>query len=145
MTRINATIEQSAFTHDDLLDQHLMIAYREVTRIANLARLPKRGEKFPEQYTLGTGHMKFFYDKGEFLAKQCQELYEACRARGFNVQHKEYKPHGFSLNKPWEPTKRAIVENIFRLDEKLKDKPTFYKLRGKPVAQDYYIKLLNKL
>lgn len=145
MTRINTTLEANVFNHEDLLDQHLMIAYREITRIANLARHAKPGEKFPAKYTLGTGHMKFFYDKGEFLAKQCEELYQACIRRGFNVQHKQYKTHSFGLNNDWQPTKVASIENLFRLDEKLRDKPLFYKYYGKPVKPCFYANIIGKL
>lgn len=57
MTRIN-TIDPV-----DLLDQHLFIEYREITRVATLHRAPKPGEVMPQNYTLGTGHVKFFMTK----------------------------------------------------------------------------------
>ena len=36
-------------------------------------------------FTLGTGHVKFFYDKILFLKKRYNSIYEECIKRGFNV------------------------------------------------------------
>jgi len=88
MTRINC-IEV-----EDLADQHLLAEYREITRVAKLARpLDDYG-----QYCMGRGHVKFFYDKGAWLALRTEALYNECRARGFNVTHKTYHPHPKGLN-----------------------------------------------
>ncbi len=155
MTRINTTMSTGLFTHDMLLDQHLFIAYREITRISAAARLLLPSEEVPA-YVMGTGHMKFFYDKGEFLARQCEELYQACVARGKwpNITHKVYKPHPeyvcpvsgpVSLNNDWQPDRQAHLVNLIRLHEKLQDKPSFYTLNGKPVAKDYYMQIINKV
>lgn len=146
MTRINTTMATGPFTHDMLLDQHLFIAYREITRISTMSRALAPSEVIPE-YTLGTGHMKFFYDKGKFLARQCQELYDACLARGKwpNITHKQYKLHCTGLNNDWQPDLRAHTENLIRLHEKLQDKPNFYTLNGKPVPRDYYMRILQNV
>lgn len=54
MTRINCV------PVEELTDKHLLAEYRELPRIFNLARAV---EDAPTEYVLGTGHMKFFYDK----------------------------------------------------------------------------------
>ena len=39
----------------------------------------------PDKFTLGTGHVKFFYNKLEYLHYRYLELYDECVKRGFNV------------------------------------------------------------
>ena len=75
----------------------------------------------PEIFTLGTGHVKFFYDKLGYLYKRYNSLYEECVKRGFNVTNyrecwddipDEYK-------NDYEPTDndRAIIRE--RISERL--------------------------
>lgn len=67
MTRINANILPI-----DLIDQHLLAEYREIIRIPNVVN--KNGydynKKYPKVFTLGTGHVLYFYDKHKFLHKR---------------------------------------------------------------------------
>lgn len=138
MTRINTIDPQ------DLLDQHLFIEYREITRVATLHRAPKPGEVMPQTYTLGAGHVKFFYDKGEYLAKRCEALHTELVARGYNVTKKQYKQHIAGCRNDWTPARQDRITNLTRLQTKLSDKPTFYTLRGKPVDPVYYALLITK-
>lgn len=71
-----------------LTDQHLLAEYREITRVSKLARTPKQNETFPTEYRLGTGHVKFFYNKGAYLQRRTAELYQECCERDFDVQEK---------------------------------------------------------
>lgn len=142
MTRINTTLNGTNFTHDMLLDQHLFVAYREVTRISSLARV---AHDAPAEYVLGTGHMKFFFDKGAFLVKQCAELYQACVERGYNATEKHYKPHGPGLDNDWQPDFKATCANLMRLQERLNDNPGFYTYKGKPASKNYYYDILISL
>jgi deoxyribonuclease (pyrimidine dimer) len=67
MTRINVVAPR------DLTDQHLLAEYRELPRVFTLAQAwLDRGKPgaLPERYALGTGHVKFFYDKTDYLAKR---------------------------------------------------------------------------
>ena len=107
MTRINCIpVEQ-------LLDQHLFAEYREITRVASLQRsLPDYGK-----YTMGTGHVKFFYNKGLYLADRCNALLLELAKRGFNVQVKQYPKHGSSRDKQWSPTREDELCNLMRLVE----------------------------
>lgn len=119
MTRINC------IPVEDLMDQHLLAEYREITRVSKLARdLTDYGK-----YTMGTGHVKFFYNKGEYLAKRAEQLYDECLYRGFNVQYKEYIPHPEGLNNDWLPDSNDIEVNLNRINEKLKARPDFYRNR----------------
>lgn len=135
MTRINCIpVEQ-------LLDQHLFAEYREITRVASLQRsLPDYGK-----YTMGTGHVKFFYNKGLYLADRCNALLLELAKRGFNVQVKHYPKHGSSRDKQWSPTRDDELCNLMRLVEKQRARPEFYKLNGKPAPSNHYLVLLENL
>ena len=41
----------------------------------------------PERFKLGTGHVKFFYNKLLYLKNRYVKLYNECVNRGFNVQN----------------------------------------------------------
>ena len=59
MTRINCGIPPC-----ELTDKHLMAEHREIKRIPNCikkGRYSMTGQ--PEVFTLGKGHVKFFYNK----------------------------------------------------------------------------------
>lgn len=121
MTRINCV---SVHT---LTDQHLLAEYREITRVSKLAK----ELKYYGKYCMGTGHVKFFYNKGAFLKKRTEQLYLECVARGFKVQYKEYTLHpGGSLNNDWLPTDADKDINRERLLEKIRLKPDFYRYFG---------------
>ena len=87
MTRINCGIPPA-----ELTDKHLIAEHREIKRIPNTVskyfsegRLNMKGQ--PEQFKLGTGHVKFFYDKLGYLLLRYEKIYAECRLRGFNVTY----------------------------------------------------------
>lgn len=41
----------------------------------------------PTQFTLGTGHVKFFYDKIGYLKSRYESIYLECKNRGFNITY----------------------------------------------------------
>ena len=66
MTRINI------IPVEDLTDQHLMAEYREIFMIGPALQKSLQSEswnsnKIPNKFTLGKGHVMFFYDKGKYL------------------------------------------------------------------------------
>lgn len=80
MTRINVGILPS-----ELNSKHLNAEHREIKRIPNLIRNGRYNFKDqPKEFTLGTGHVKFFYDKLLFLKNRYFELHQECLRRGFN-------------------------------------------------------------
>ena len=82
MSRINAGIPPK-----DLTDRHLIAEHREIKRIPNIIKKGKlSGTGAPAEFTLGTGHIKFFYDKQQYLLDRYKDLYAECLRRGFNVQ-----------------------------------------------------------
>lgn len=81
MTRINVGIEPK-----ELVRQHLLAEHREIKRIPNVIKSGRYNMKGqPSEFTLGTGHVKFFYDKIAYLKKRYISLYEECVSRGYNV------------------------------------------------------------
>ena len=81
MTRINVGMKPL-----ELTDKHLMAEHREIKRIPNCI---KRGrynlDGIPDRFKLGSGHVKFFYNKLGYLHKRYKGLYDECKKRGFNV------------------------------------------------------------
>jgi hypothetical protein len=82
MTRINAHIPPS-----ELCDSHLLAEHREITRVPNTIRSGRAVIKdIPRKFTLGQGHVKFFYNKIGYIKDRYEQLYDECIARGFNIE-----------------------------------------------------------
>ena len=62
----------------------------------------------PDQFTLGTGHVKFFYDKLSYLLFRYHALYKECKYRGFDVTYYAEAWSGLpnELMNDYEPTDR---------------------------------------
>lgn len=88
MTRINSAIKVKL-----LVDEHLLAEHRELPRICSVykKRLEnKTGFKnIQTKFSLGTGHVLFFADKGGFTLNRYREIYRECVNRGFNVTNYE--------------------------------------------------------
>ena len=83
MTRINVGILPK-----DLSSKHLIAEHREIKRIPNcIAKGKYNMDNMPDEFKLGTGHVKFFYNKLLYLKNRYTKLYEECIDRGFNVQN----------------------------------------------------------
>ena len=117
MTRINVGIPPA-----ELVNQHLIAEHREIKRIPNcIAKGKYKMEGIPDRFKLGSGHVKFFYNKLLYLKNRYISLYSECKKRGFNVQNyigawdnvpdelmNDYKPTDFD---------REIIRE--RINEKL--------------------------
>lgn len=123
MTRINCIPVQ------ELTRQHLIAEYRELPRVFSLARKPKTGETFPEQYVLGTGHVKFFYKRLAYLAERHTQIVQEMKQRGYKpvIAEDEMWRHcekaGGRLSSElfgnWQPDENAIAANRNRIQERL--------------------------
>ena len=83
MTRINVGVLPK-----ELSDKHLIAEHREIKRIPNcIAKGKYNMDGIPKRFKLGTGHVKFFYNKLLYLKNRYIKLYEECINRGFNVQN----------------------------------------------------------
>lgn len=124
MTRINIIPVEA------LTGQHLVAEYRELPRVFALAHKASLSDKpwtnrQPKNYTLGTGHVLFFYDKLLFLAKRHKQLVDEMLARGYKPtlteclmqQWQERIPLAYW--KDYEPTEAAVKINVERINKRL--------------------------
>ena len=85
MTRINL-VDPAQLT-----SKHLMAEYRELPRIftavlkLQASFSSPKDVAIPSEYVLGTGHMKFFYDKIFWLELRYRALYKELIERRFNL------------------------------------------------------------
>jgi deoxyribonuclease (pyrimidine dimer) len=120
MTRINCVPAAELHT------KHLVAEYRELPRVfAQAAAAHARGEKpddkrNPRHYVLGTGHVRFFYDKLGYLDSRFDELVAEMVKRG-------YKPNFLSAPasrlpsewlKQWAPSVVDLTINRKRIADR---------------------------
>ena len=78
-------------------------------------------DNIPDTFRLGTGHVKFFYNKLLYLKLRYERLYNECKKRGFNVQNYasawEGLPSELMNNYQVRCIDRKIVQE--RINEKL--------------------------
>ena len=122
MTRINL------IPPTELCDQHLLAEHRELTRIPNAVAKGKfhlKGQ--PEEYKLGGGHVRFFFNKMAFLKRRYDELHTECKARGFKVQYiwPETLPSSPELWLDYQPTDAPLEINRQRIQERMPKKARF--------------------
>ena len=83
MTRINVAIPP-----EELNTRHLLAEHRELKRIPNCVSRGRYNLKnTPKEFTLGKGHVAFFYDKLLYLKNRYEDLYKECIKRKFNVSY----------------------------------------------------------
>jgi deoxyribonuclease (pyrimidine dimer) len=135
MTRINL-IDPS-----ELCDKHLLSEHRELIRIPNAVHTAKMQTKYsdtPQEYTLGSGHVKFFVDKMKWLCERHSALYDEIRFREFNVTEILWSEDLITFLKShnlWNdyfPTDAEIQVNISRIIDRLPEKPK-WKFREEPM------------
>ncbi|PAT30794.1 deoxyribonuclease [Vandammella animalimorsus] len=129
MTRINLVPPA------ELCDQHLLAEHRELTRIPNaVAKGKYRLQGQPEDYCLGTGHVRFFFDKLAFLQRRYEALHAECLARGFKVQHiwPAALPENPALWQDYTPTEQALALNRSRIAERMPARARFTCTTQKP-------------
>lgn len=124
MTRINVV------PPNELSQLHLIAEYREITRLPNNLRtsLNRKTKPFdlkeiPNEYKLGTSHVKFFYDKMFFLKKRFESLVAEMLLRGYNPSYRDssiFNVDDERFNNDYEPTLEAIEINRQRIKERTK-------------------------
>ena len=120
MTRINCV------PPEELTDKHLLAEYRELPRVFALAYgAYRRGmdeTKLPKQYTLGKGHVLFFYDKLVYLEKRFNAIYLECRKRGWRCTYDRVPAlprMPTSWQQDWVPTPEALQLNRQRIADRI--------------------------
>ena len=129
MTRINI-VDPS-----ELTDQHLVAEYREIFMVGSSLQRSLKSKNWnpksiPKRYTLNTGHVKFFYNKGKYLSKRYDELRTEMKARGMNpdstrVFKREQWPN--ELWNDWTPRIEDYKIIRKRIQEKIDMKPHWYR------------------
>ena len=114
MTRINAGINPASLTR-----QHLLAEHREIKRIPNMVASGRANlTNIPEVFTLGTGHVKFFYNKLGYLLSRYRSIYSECVRRGYNVTDytDAWSDIPSELMNDWQPSRAdaAIVAQRIR-------------------------------
>ena len=131
MTRINIV------PTSELADQHLVAEYRELFMVGSaLQRTLKSKNRdktlssLPKTFTLNTGHVKFFYNKGKYLHKRYLELIDEMKARGMNPDpERKFKREQWpdELYLDWEPSEQEQLIVRQRLQERIDQKPEWYR------------------
>lgn len=124
MTRINVV------PVTELSRLHLVAEYKEITRLPkNLTKSLSRPNKpftlteIPPVYTLGTGHVKFFYLRMKFLQNRFEQLIAEMLKRGYNPTYRDssiFIPLDKQFYNDYTPTEEAIEINRQRIKERTK-------------------------
>jgi hypothetical protein len=119
MTRINCV------PVEELSGPHLVAEYRELPRVFALAEKAAARETFsqPTTYTLGKGHLLFFYTRLGYLARRHAELIAEMRRRGYKpmfpgVRREDFPGTPGAYWGDWEPTVEALALNRARIKER---------------------------
>ena len=145
MTRINSAIKVRMLT-----DEHLLAEHREIPRICSVykKRIDSKRDfsDSPKEFTLGTGHVIFFANKGTFTLDRYIEIRNECIRRGFNVE--DYRKNWIVYNvfndyKPTINEFNLLVERIS--DRLLNTKKPYWHYYGERITKEDAIELLNKL
>lgn len=131
MTRINI------IPPERLYDQHLIAEYREIFMVAAALKRSLKAKngfslsQIPKSFTLGKGHIKFFYDKGKYLYKRYTLLTEEMEKRGFKPDKKRRFPSAIfiknNLFNDWHPHRKDFGIILMRLKHKISLKPAWYR------------------
>lgn len=120
MTRINCV------PPSELSRQHLLAEWRELPRVFTLAANAYRaGRKVsaPENYTLGAGHVKFFYKRLTFCTQRFYQLRGEMLRRGYSVNYLQPPATGIFDRDwwhQWVPDGAALDANRARIAERSK-------------------------
>ena len=157
MTRINL------IPPVELADQHLFAEFREIKMIpASLLRSLRAAwqkefdkndsnkfseererlaieavlKRIPSNFTLNTGHVSFFYNKGAYLTERYSQIREELEKRGIRFNRESgLDSTGLIKLAPWNgnyiPTQEALAIIRTRIAEKISMKPNWYRYYGK--------------
>ena len=120
MTRINCVPVR------ELSGKHLVAEYRELPRVYALAqRAFNRGEEpvqHPKHYTLGTGHVRFFYSRVGYVINRHKQLITEMERRGYRPLFRIPVVPNLPAEwlRSWRPTPEALHINRIRIMERTK-------------------------
>ena len=117
MTRINVAIPPEKLTY-----RHLLAEHREIKRIPNLIKSGRYNlNSIKPLFSLGTGHVSFFYNKLKYIHKRYLSIYTEAKRQGYNVTNFEdsFSDLPPELYNDYVPTKRdykIIKERLISKD-----------------------------
>ena len=79
-------------------------------------------DEIPSQYKLGTGHVKFFFNKMKFLQTRFEQLVNEMNRRGYTTNYTDssiFIPHNKEFYGDYIPTIEAMSINRERIQERL--------------------------
>lgn len=119
MTRINCV------PVEELSGPHLVAEYRELPRVFALAQKAAARGSFsqPNCYTLGKGHMLFFYTRLGYLARRHVALVNEMKRRNYKpsfagVRREDFPAIPDHYWNDWTPTEEALSLNRQRIKER---------------------------
>jgi len=130
MTRINIV------PPSELYDQHLVAEYREITMVPaalNRTLNSKSGydhKKVPTKFTLNSGHVYFFYNKGKYLSDRYKSLVAEMKLRGMNPNPSRKFPDSVfpkKLFNDWAPNEKDKSVIRERIALRVSQKPEWYR------------------
>lgn len=140
MTRINLVDPKI------LMDQHLFAEFREIKMVPkalNRSLKTKTSSEIfrsiPSEFTLNSGHVKFFFDKGSYLRDRYEKIKEELRIRGVNFDEDSlFDPDGVMVHSQWNnnytPDSKAFEIIKARIVERIKEKPDWYRYMGESIG-----------
>ena len=95
----------------DLHKKHLLAEHRELIRIPNAIKKGRyRLKGIPDNFKLGRGHVKFFYNKLRYLHFRYRAIYNMCKRHNFNVTDysESFKNLPVELYNDYTPTEQDL-------------------------------------
>jgi deoxyribonuclease (pyrimidine dimer) len=139
MTRINLVPVK------ELADQHLMAEYREMPMVPAALRRSMRTKSdkeilksVPGSFTLNAGHVRFFYNKMQYLCRRYSQLQGELIARGYKIDlSRTLNDYGIpdEFYDDYDPTEDAVKIIRQRIAEKIAMKPAWYKYYGESIYE----------
>lgn len=147
MTRINADLNPKVLT-----DQHLLAEYNEIGMFFSSLRRSLKSKNgicdIPENFTLNSGHVKFFYNKLSFVIERYHRLIVELKNRGFNLDPNRviFIDNEFpqELYNNWEMDNKAKSIIIDRIIDKINKKPQWYRYYKNYLPSEYFSSILMK-
>lgn len=112
----------------ELHTKHLAAEYREIVRVFALVRnrLAKPNHSMvdiPKEYVLGDGHVKFFFDKLQYVLTRYKRLAKEMRRRGYRPNPVPQRELTAGIDTrffgKYRPTTKAIEINRERIRSRL--------------------------
>jgi deoxyribonuclease (pyrimidine dimer) len=147
MTRINAGIHPSR-----LLDTHLFSEWRELPRIFTMVKEGRNKSKPPAKFSLGTGHVCFFYDKLEYLFNRYNAILREIHIRSLPADYwtsksvidscRQMKLDSVGVWNDWydADAEEILIERIFEKIQTMTDGK--FRYHKEKVTRDFALNLL---